>query len=142
MAHLEGPMGHELIVDKTQKKVLLVAGGIGITPFVSIAEDLIKDPGKVEEFTLIYGVNKEEEFIYRDLFEKFEQMSAKFTFVPVVAFDDQWRGEKGFVTDVLNQMNLNDSKLYMCGPKPMTDATLRSLEKSDYQRENIYYESA
>lgn len=142
VAHLEGPMGHELVVDKTQKKVLLVAGGIGVTPFVPIVEDLVEDPESVEEFTLIYGVNKENEFIYRDLFEKFEHKSSKFTFIPVVAFDDQWRGEKGFVTDVLNQMNLNDSKLYMCGPKPMTDATLRSLEKSEYQRENIYYESA
>lgn len=140
--HLEGPMGHELVVDKSQEKVLLVAGGIGITPFVPIVEDLINDPQNVKNITLIYGVNKEEEFIYRDLFEKFEHKSSKFTFTPVVAFDDQWKGEKGFVTDVLSQMNLNDSKLYMCGPKPMTDATLRSLEKSDYHRENIYYESA
>ena len=142
VVHLEGPMGHELVVDKSQDKLLLVAGGIGITPFMAIVEDLVRDPQRVNEFTLIYGVNKEEEFIYRDVFEKFAHMSSRFTFIPVVAFDEGWKGEKGFVTDVLKQLNLDDSKLYMCGPKPMTDATLRSLANSDYKRENIYYESA
>jgi NAD(P)H-flavin reductase len=38
---LKGPMGDELVVDKTADEVLLVAGGIGVTPFVPIARDLI-----------------------------------------------------------------------------------------------------
>jgi len=103
---------------------------------------LIKDSKNIKEFTLIFGVNKENEFIYTDVFEKFEKLSPKFTFIPVVAFDDNWKGEKGFVTDVLNKLNLSDSKIYMCGPKPMTDATLRSLSKTGFSKGDIYYESA
>jgi ferredoxin len=39
---IEGPMGHELIVDGSSEKIILIAAGIGITPFVPILEDLAK----------------------------------------------------------------------------------------------------
>jgi len=60
---LEGPMGRELVVDNKAKKVLLVAGGIGITPFLPIVKDLMRSKNDIEEVTLIYGVNYKKEFI-------------------------------------------------------------------------------
>lgn len=142
LVELEGPMGHELVVDKNSKKVLLVAGGIGITPFVPIVKDLVENKNDIEEFTLVYGANFESEFLYDEVFAEFEQMSDKFKFIKVAAFDENWQGRKGFVTDIIKEMDLDDYKVYMCGPKPMTDATVRMLKQFKFNEENIFFESA
>jgi NAD(P)H-flavin reductase/NAD-dependent dihydropyrimidine dehydrogenase PreA subunit len=138
---LEGPIGDELIIDKSTTKALLVGGGIGITPFLPIVLDAIEND-KIDEIKLIYGVNKEEELLYRDEFEKLEKEHSKFEFIKVAAFDDNWKGEKGFVTDPMNRINLDDYKIYMCGPKPMINASLDKLNKLGIEKERIYYESA
>lgn len=139
---LEGPMGHELIIDKKTEDVVLVAGGIGITPFVPIVEDLVNQAGAVKNVTLVYGVNKEEEFLYEETFNKLASEYENFTFIRVVANEPSFEGEKGFVTDVLKQLKLSESKIYMCGPKPMTNATVNMLKTMNVPEDNISYESA
>jgi NAD(P)H-flavin reductase len=72
-----------------------------------------------------------------------EQQSTHFEFIPTVAFDDEWEGQKGFVTDYLKEIpELSKYKIYMCGPKPMIDASVRKLAELGVSQENISYESA
>jgi len=139
---LKGPMGDELVVDKTADEVLLVAGGIGVTPFVPIARDLIENQQQEQDIKLIYGVNKRDEFLYKDHFENLAKNNSQFEYIPVVAFDDTWKGEKGFVTDVMHDLDLEGHKVYMCGPKPMADAAFEVLTAKDVPPENISHESA
>jgi NAD(P)H-flavin reductase/Pyruvate/2-oxoacid:ferredoxin oxidoreductase delta subunit len=139
---LEGPMGRDIVVDKTTEKVLLIGGGIGITPFVPIVRDLVENPGSVKEFKLLYGANKVDELIYSDAFEAFETASPAFEFRKIIAFDDAWTGRKGFVTDHMEDIDLSEYKVYMCGPPPMVGASIKKLESLGVQAENIKYESA
>lgn len=138
----EGPMGHELVVDNNADNVLLVAGGIGITPFIPIVTDLIRNENNVKNFKLIYGANYENEFIYVDEFKELENQSDKFEFVRVAAFDENWNGEKGFVTDYMKKLDLSNYKIYMCGPKPMIDASVKVLNDLGVNKKNINFESA
>lgn len=138
---LEGPIGHELIVNKSSEKILLVAGGIGITPFLPIVQDLIVNAPEVKEITLVHGVNKADEFIYEDEFKALAD-SPKFNYVQVVAFDDEWQGKKGFVTDAMKEMSLLEHTVYMCGPKPMTNAAQTMLINAGVETESIFLESA
>lgn len=138
---LEGPLGDEIVIDEKSKKAIFVGGGIGITPFVPLVEDAIKRE-QIEEVKLIYGVNKESELIYIDKFKALEKEHAKFEFIPVIAFDDNWQGEKGFVTNVLEKLDLRDNTIYMCGPKPMINASLSTLNKLGVDDNSIRYESA
>jgi len=39
-------------------------------------------------------------------------------------------------------MELNDYKVYMCGPKPMVSATLKVLDKLKVDEKKIFVESA
>lgn len=138
---LKGPMGHELIVDKEHENIMLVGGGIGITPFIPIVEDLVAKNNQIKKLKLLYGVNKEDQFLYREFFEKMDLESDKFEFIPIVAFDESWDGEKGFVTDVMDKHNLDDYKIYMCGPGPMEAAAQRLLEEKDFDQNHLYAES-
>lgn len=139
---LEGPMGKELVVDKKAKKVLLVAGGIGITPFLPIVKDLLKFSNNISEIKLIYGVNYQNEFLYDEEFRRLEYENNKFEYIKVAAFDENWEGRKGFVTNIIRDMNLDDYKVYMCGPKPMINAALKVLKELEVDEKNIFLESA
>lgn len=138
---LEGPVGNEIILDKESKKVVFVGGGIGITPFIPLLEEALNRE-EVEEVKLIYGVNKESEFIYTDKFTKMAEEHPNFIFIPVVAYDDNWRGEKGFVSDMFDKLNLEDNTVYMCGPQPMIEASVNKLKQLGVQEDNIRYEAA
>jgi NAD(P)H-flavin reductase len=138
---LKGPMGHELVVDKDAENVMLVGGGIGITPFIPIVEDIVHNDNHINNAKLIYGVNEEDQFLYREFFEKMDAESEKFEYIPVVAFDDSWDGEKGFVTDVMDKYELDDYKIYMCGPGPMEAAARQLLEEKGFDQSNLYAES-
>jgi NAD(P)H-flavin reductase len=141
---LEGPMGRELRVDPHAEHVLLVGGGIGITPFLPIVTDLTQNPTEgLQQVKLIYGVNTPEEFLYKEEFEHLEQASPLFDFLPTVAFDESWEGHKGFVTSTMESIDhLSKYKIYMCGPQPMITASIKKLSELGVPRENIFYESA
>lgn len=138
---LEGPIGDELIIDVKTDKALLVGGGIGITPFLPMVADAVKNDS-IKEIKLIYGANKEEELLYREEFEKLEKENRKFEFIKVVAFDENWKGEKGFVTGPMERLDLEGYKIYMCGPPPMINASLGTLDKIGIEEDRILYESA
>lgn len=142
MVELEGPMGAELVVDKSAEKLVFVAGGIGITPFLPMVRDILNEKNQNRKVTLIYGVNKENEFLYHDELRNLDLQNNQFEYKQVVAFDDNWKGKKGFVTDVLKEMNLDGHKIYLCGPKPMIQPTVRQLVKQGVKDEDIKYESA
>ncbi len=140
-AVLEGPIGDELVIDKDSRKAVFVGGGIGITPFLPLVQDAI-ERDHIEEVKLIYGVNKEDEILYAREFEKLEKESSKFEFIRVVAFDENWKGEKGFVTNVMEKLDLKDNVIYMCGPPPMINASRAKLSDLGIDEERIRYESA
>lgn len=139
---LEGPLGHELLLDKSAERIVMVAGGIGITPFKAMVKDLVKHPGAIREFKLIYGANREEEFLYMEELQALEASCEKFELIPVAAFDEDWGGAKGFVTDVLQEVDLEDAKIYMCGPPPMVKAALSKLKALHVPESRVHYESA
>jgi len=90
---------------------------------------------------LIYGVNEKDQFLYKEFFEEMDSESDKFEYIPVVAFDDSWEGEKGFVTDVMDKYDLKDYKIYMCGPGPMEAAARQLLAEKDFDQDHLYAES-
>lgn len=139
---LDGPMGSELVPSRSSDKVLFVAGGIGITPFVPMTREMVEKTGCSKEVKLVYGVNKPEEFIYDDHFEKLKSKCKKFEYIKVVAADKNWMGRKGFVTDAMKEMDLKGYKVYMCGPGPMVNASLKVLKGAGVDEEDIFYESA
>ncbi|MBT9157551.1 MAG: Ferredoxin--NAD(P)(+) reductase (naphthalene dioxygenase ferredoxin-specific) [Firmicutes bacterium] len=137
---LEGPLGNALLIDEKADKILLVAGGIGITPFVPIAEALVQ---KKKAFKLIYGVNTPGEILYDDFFSALAVESSQFEFIKVVANpSDQYVGKKGFVTDALSGLDWRGYSVYVCGSKPMVEAVTKALTSQGVSGKAIFAESA
>ena len=86
---------------------VLVGGGVGVPPLYALCKKLIAEGKKPR---VILGFNQESEIF---LAKEFEALG-----VPThIATADGSRGTKGFVTDVLK--NLDYSYFYSCGPMPM-----------------------
>ncbi len=95
-------------------KPLLLGGGVGVPPLYMLAKELIKQ-GK--DVTVVLGFNKQSEIFCED---EFKALGAK---VYITTVDGSY-GEKGFVTDVMR--NLDYTHFYTCGPEPMLKAVFNT----------------
>jgi predicted ferric reductase len=134
----EGPYGAMTAARRTKRKVLLIAGGIGITPLRALFESLPAHPG---DLTLLYRVGREDEVVFGpELAALAQQRGARLV---VVAGH---RAELGY--DPLSApalaANIPDLRLhdvYLCGPDPMTRSTVQALRAAKVPRRRIHHES-
>ena len=107
-------LGNGYDTTKSGQKPLLLGGGVGVPPLYGLCKALL---GEGKDVTVILGFNAREELFYE---EEFKALGTK-VFVTTV---DGSYGEKGFVTDVMK--NLDYTYFYTCGPSPM----FRAIEKT------------
>lgn len=72
MVQLTQVGGDFILPTKKDTKLIFIAGGVGITPFVSMVRHLLKIKEK-REITLFYLVKSLDDFVYREVFEKAEK---------------------------------------------------------------------
>lgn len=107
-----GPLGNSLsIPPKGARQVVMIAGGVGIAPFLFFSDTLVK---KGYEMILLYG-GRTKSHVYQ--MEEFKQNGCKV----YVATDDGSVGIKGRVTKLFSKINIDPqtTMLYVCGPRPM-----------------------
>lgn len=125
-----GPLGMPFKAVAAPAEAWMVAGGVGLAPFATLAESLAasKTPS-----TLFYGARTAAELFY---LEFFEQLGIKL----VLTTEDGGRGLKGRVTApleaALKNISLRDAApsgamVYACGPEPMLEAVAKLAGRYD-----------
>ncbi len=112
-----GPLGQPFEVIDPPVEAWMVAGGVGLAPFVTLAEAL-KARGTTTR--LFYGARRGSELSYVELFERLGVG-------PVLATEDGSRGARGLITVPLGAAlaaapRASEVRLYACGPTPMMRA--------------------
>ncbi|NDL65685.1 ferredoxin reductase family protein [Acerihabitans arboris] len=127
--YLDGPYGAFTIGHPADMHVL-IAGGIGITPMMSIVRTLA-DRGDKRPVVLIYGGGDWDSLTFR---EELEALRARLdlTLVYVLARPhDSWTGEKGFINAGILRRHLpppfDMHEYFICGPNVMMDAVENAL---------------
>ncbi len=127
--YLDGPYGAFTIGNPADMHVL-IAGGIGVTPMMSMIRTLA-DRGDRRPVTLLYGSRDWDSITFR---EELEALKARLnlTVVHVLANPPAgWAGEQGFVTADLFRRHLPppyaSHEYFICGPNVMMDAIERAL---------------
>jgi dihydroorotate dehydrogenase electron transfer subunit len=118
-----GPLGRPFRPVDPPADAWLVAGGVGLAPFVTLAEAL---RSRGTRTTLFYGARRASELFYVELFER---LGVKV----VLTTEDGSRGTKGLVTaPITGALELLEDgspvHMYVCGPTPMMKAVARLAE--------------
>jgi dihydroorotate dehydrogenase electron transfer subunit len=112
-----GPLGIPFEPAAASTQAWMVAGGVGLAPFVTLADALI---ARGTAATLFYGARRAADLHCADIFERLG--------VPIVfSTEDGSRGARGFITSPLEARlaaltSSEDVHLYVCGPTPMMRA--------------------
>lgn len=117
-------------------KQIWVAGGIGITPFLSFLRDLKTD--LAHEVHFYYTVRHPEEAVFA---EEIEAIAKKH---PRLKANIRFSSQHGSLTvDEIAQNaggNLSTHHVYMCGPLPMVQAFEKKFIEAGVPRDNVHYE--
>lgn len=131
-AFIEGPYGNFTLESSSSSHNILISGGIGITPAMSILNDL-KDSRKRHEITLIYGTPSKEQTPFYDEIQK---LSESLNLKVVHVFEEatgEWAGETGFISEEIikkySPEDFSDCEFFVCGPPIMMDVVEKALKE-------------
>ena len=127
--YLDGPYGAFTIGNPADMHVL-IAGGVGVTPMMSMIRTLA-DRGDKRPVILLYGSKDRESITFC---EELEVLKARLdlTVVHVLANPPAgWTGEQGFINAEMFKRHLpppySDHEYFICGPGVMMDAIEKAL---------------
>lgn len=121
-----------------------VAGGIGITPILSMISSHL-EKAITYPMTLFYGIRTEADLAFDDVLQRYARRYPNFTYVPVMSEpSDSWAGERGFVNKALMEKHVSataDTHFYVCGPTPMTESLLGELSSAGVSEDRLHHEA-
>ena len=127
------------------KNVICLAGGSGITPFISMA-NAICDGDEDFNMTLLYGSRNSDCILFKEELEELEKKCDKIKVVHVLS---EAKGrvkkgtEKGFITAELIKKYAPENEAYsvfLCGPQQMYEFVDKELEKLELPKKYIRHE--
>ena len=143
---VDGPYGRFTPSLYGHRKLVLLAGGIGITPMMSILSQL-RNTDPTRHVLLVWGINREEDMIRRDFFTDLQAHMPNLHFVPVAFRDPAYNGETGAIDrERLERLTRThgfddgDTGYWLCGPAPMMHMARQALKGMGYPPERIYDE--
>ncbi|CAI0861388.1 benzoate 1,2-dioxygenase electron transfer component BenC [Serratia grimesii] len=137
---LRGPQG-SFYLRTPVRPMLFLAGGTGLAPFLSMLEQLAAN-GNSQPVHLIYGVTHDHDLVKLEQLESYRQRLPNFSYLSCVASTTSQWPHKGYVTQHLDQSQLNNGDLdvYLCGPPPMVEAVLSDFQRRAFTPVSFHYE--
>jgi ferredoxin-NADP reductase len=147
---VEGPFGNFTLHNNASRPAVLLAGGIGITPFRSIVRRAAQDrlPHRI---LLFYGNRRPEDAPFLDELGSLARENPNFTFIPTMTEMSgshlQWKGETGridreLIVNYLKPKTPSGEELwgpiyYIAGPPAMVAGLRTMLNNADVDDDDI-----
>jgi predicted ferric reductase len=137
IAEVEGAFGRFTSAHFSGREQIWVAGGIGITPFLSMAHSYRPSDPKV---TLVYSVKSRQELLDIDyLSSQLPLANPQFKFVPFVSEEQGNFMDAAFIEQAVG--GLANKEIFLCGPPPMMKSLKEQLKKKQVPRRLIHDEA-
>jgi predicted ferric reductase len=132
---MEGPYGAFTKNRATRKHVLLVGGGVGITPIRAIAEEF----GDTVNMDLIYRVSDESELVLKD---ELDYLADRSSGALKVHYMIGSRHQFPINVKTLQRIvpALADSDIYVCGPTGLVESVVKAASEAGVPKNRIHHE--
>ena len=121
------------------KHVVALAGGVGITPFASMAREIAH--GTLDmDLTILFGSVSSDDIALKDELDRLH--SDKLRIVHVLSGDEpDWAGERGFLTaELIKKYSADDTTYFICGPQVMYTFLRGELAKLNPPQRRVRFE--
>lgn len=139
-----GPHG-SFFLRETERPVLLLAGGTGLAPVLSMLRTL-RAAGSPRKAHLVYGVSSDADLVELDTLRAVAADLPGFTWDHCVADPASTAANKGperaYVTSLIRPEHLYDGDVavYLCGPPPMVESVRKHVAAEGIEPFGFYYE--
>lgn len=135
-----GPFG-SFYLRPVNRPVLMLAGGTGIAPFMSMLQ-VLEEKGSDHPVRLVFGVTNDFDLVAIEKLNELQEKSSWFEYRTVVAHADSSHERKGYVTGHIENdwLNGGDVDVYLCGPVPMVEAVRGWLDTEGVKPANFLFE--
>jgi ferredoxin-NADP reductase/DMSO/TMAO reductase YedYZ heme-binding membrane subunit len=140
-----GPQGIFTFTGKESNSLVMIAGGIGITPLLSVLKHLARKKWKHDVYLLLAVRTPEDILFKKELREISRRYShLKLLILPSKISGHQWSGPYGRInskhlTDFIP--DISHRRIHLCGPEGMMTATIATLQNLGVADSQIYTES-
>jgi ferredoxin-NADP reductase len=137
-----GPFGRLTLREETPKRYVLVATGTGVTPYLSMLNELKKrmDAHGIT-VVLLLGSRTTEELLYRSIFVDFMEKEKNFEFIGCCSRTEPHEPylRKGYVQDQFDGLKLDPATdmVFLCGNPNMIDAAYAKLTSMGFTAANV-----
>lgn len=140
-----GPVGKFTFVGTEADSIVLISGGVGITPMVSISRYLTEQSWPGDIF-FIYVCRTPADYILVDAIAALERENPKLHVAVTMTRPEgtDWKGPRGHLTrEFLTQTvpDLTSRRIHLCGPIPMMDATKALLAEMGFPPDQLKTEA-
>ncbi len=140
-ALIEAPYGVFSYDNAPGDSLVFIAGGIGITPFLSQLSAL-RSRGEQRKVRLIWGNKTREDIAFADELEAAGEHLDDFALVHVLS-NEEWDGETGFVDESIVRKYVDDvdrAQFFVCGPPIMMEKLIPTLRDMGVSDARLHYE--
>ncbi|HSV25796.1 MAG TPA: benzoate 1,2-dioxygenase electron transfer component BenC [Xanthobacteraceae bacterium] len=137
---VSGPYG-SFYLRPTIRPILMLAGGTGLAPFLSMLLWLRDNPTD-QPITLAYGVNTNDDLVELDTLNELKAVMPNFDFFTCTVDRASGHPKLGYVTDHLSHDHLcgGDVDIYVCGPPPMVEGVRKWIAGVGVTPKNFHFE--
>jgi predicted ferric reductase len=133
-AHIEGAFGRFSYEKAVNKSQIWIAGGIGITPFLSMARSVMNLAFTID---IYYSIRTPQEAVYLDVLEQTAQKNTNFR---VFLFFTQSQGRLSADAIAKASGGVLEKDIFICGPPPMMKSLRQQLIKLGVKNTYIHTE--
>ena len=140
---VDGPMGSFTLHQNAAKPAVFLTGGIGITPFLSMARQAVAEK-LPRSLYLFYSNRRPEDAAFLEDIQNLADASSTFHFIPTMTkmarSSQAWHGPTGFIDRemLVGQLsNLHGPIYYLAGPPGMVAAMRQMLSSAGVDEDDI-----
>ncbi len=146
------PRGKFVLDQTSNRAVVLVSGGVGITPMMAIAEYIVEEGRRTGMYRPIHFIHGAQNGRVRAFGKRVQELAAEHSTLSVhicfsdpspedkigVTYDSKGRVDSGLLTALLPP---GDYDFYLCGPSEFMNSLYSGLTATGVRPERIHYEA-